>query len=85
MTAVQRRIQLPIATPIQTNALGVARPDRHWCGAIVAGKRRARAEAAHIGSLPNQLGRGQRTTAEQAEQAEQDWRVDLSSAGRYPK
>jgi hypothetical protein len=48
---VQRDVELTVASPTQAMAFSVARPDRHGCAAVVAGKGRRRAEPCDPGGL----------------------------------
>lgn len=61
--AVQGGIDLSVATPVEPVADVVGRPHRDRRGAVVTGKGGLGAETGHIGSLTQDLGRGERPAA----------------------
>jgi hypothetical protein len=61
--AVQRGVQLTIATTVETVTFWAPRPDRNGCSPVVHGKPSRRLETSDACSLANQLGSAERGAA----------------------
>jgi hypothetical protein len=82
--SVQCGIGLPVSGAAKSVSGLVRRPDRQWCGAVVAGVGVAGLEPIDVGGLADDLGGSKRPTARQGEEGRRQLLGELSDLLRHP-